>query len=329
MRAPAAVLVAAAAWAAGHAPAGDVAIERHPDRADVTIDGEPFTSYLFTGRRKPILFPIIGPAGVGLTRQWPMVKDVVGEPHDHPHHESLWFMHGRVNGHDFWTSSPDAVKAADRDGPRVEQTALRIGGGGAEATIESENRWVLGDGTVVCTDERRLAFAGDDAARTIDVAITIRADHGAVTFGDTKEGTMALRVHPALQVKDAHASRGAAGRITDSEGRRDADVWGKAARWVDYSGPVEGSVQGVAILDHPANLRHPTRWHARDYGLVAANPFGLHDFAGAPAGSGDHVIPAGECLTLRYRVILHRGDAEAARIADRWRAWTETSERRP
>lgn len=306
---------------AGVAGAGEVRLERRDDRVDVTIDGRPFTSYVFTGHRKPILFPILGPAGTGLTRQWPIVKDVAGEPHDHPHHESLWFMHGLVNGLDFWLSHPEAVKPESRAGPRVEQTRLETSGAGRSAVIEAENRWVKPDGTVVCTDARRLEFAGDELTRSIDFTITIRADHGPVTFGDTKEGVMALRVHPALQLKDVHGSQGAAGRITDSEGRVDADVWGKAARWVDYSGPVAGQVQGVAIFDHPRNLRHPTRWHARDYGLVAANPFGLHDFTGVPQGAGDHTIPAGESLTLRYRFVFHLGDAAAAAIEDRWKTW--------
>ncbi|NBX28961.1 hypothetical protein EBR04_00655 [bacterium] len=307
------------------ADAGDAGLERHDDRVDVTIDGKPFTSYVFTGHRKPILFPILSPAGTGLTRQWPMMKGVAGEPHDHPHHESLWFMHGKVNGIDFWLSHPEAEKPDHRTGPRVEQTKLETSGPGRPAVIETENRWVKADGDVVCTDSRRLEFAGDDRARTIDFVITIRADHGPVTFGDTKEGMMALRVHPALQLKNAHGSQGAAGRITDSEGRTDAAVWGKAARWVDYSGPVEGLVQGVAIFDHPANLRHPAHWHARDYGLVAANPFGLHDFTGAPAGTGDHTIPAGESLTLRYRFVVHLGDAAAAAIEDRWKNWAAAS----
>lgn len=307
------------------AGAGDVRLERHDDRVDVTIDGKPFTSYVFAGHRKPILFPILSPAGTGLTRQWPMVKGVAGEPHDHPHHESLWFMHGKVNGLDFWLSHPEAEKPDHRTGPRVEQTKLEMSEPGQPAVIETENRWVKADGDVVCTDSRRLQFGGDERARSIDFAITIRADHGPVTFGDTKEGTLALRVHPALQLKNSYGSTGAAGRITDSEGRTDADVWGKAARWVDYSGPVEGQVQGVAIFDHPANLRHPAHWHARDYGLVAANPFGLHDFTGAPAGTGDHTVPAGESLTLRYRFVFHLGDAAAAGIEDCWKTWAAST----
>ena len=314
-----------AAWIVAGLPAeaADVALTRHQDRIDVTIGGEPFTSYRHAGHTKPILFPVIGPTGVGMTRQWPMVRDVEGEPRDHPHQESVWFMHGRVNGLDFWASHPEAVHEANRRGARVEQVGARVCETGSTGVIMTDNRWVQADGGVVCTDTRRLEFAGDDDARTIDFTITIHADHGPVTFGDTKEGTMALRMHPALQTKDSHGSRGAAGRIVNSEGHVDGDAWGKPARWVDYSGPIDGQTVGIAMLDHPGNLRHPTPWHARDYGLMAANPFGLHDFLGAPEGAGEHVIPAGGALTLRYLLVFHRGDAEAADIEGRWRRWVE------
>jgi hypothetical protein len=250
-----------------------------------------------------------------------MEEGVAGEPHDHPHHESVWFSHGIVNGIDFWISSPLALKPAARADDRVEHVELLTASGGDEGVIEARNRWLTADGTQVCSDTRRLVFGGDDTARTIDYRITIHADHGAVTFGDTKEGTMALRVHHALQLKDVDGSTGAAGHCLNSEGQRDADVWGKAARWVGYWGPIDGAVMGIAMLDHPANLRHPSHWHARDYGLFAANPFGLHDFTKAPKGSGDHVIPAGGSLTLRYLLVFHRDDPETAGIEARWQAW--------
>jgi hypothetical protein len=313
-------------WAAALmlvAPArGDVTVERRDDRVDVLLDGKPFTSYVFKGHAKPILFPVVGPTGKGLTRQWPLVDGVDGEPKDHPHHESLWFTHGNVNGLDFWAHKP-AKQPPDGPAarpPRIEQVGIEATGGGA-GVIETSNRWCTPDGTVVCTDTRRILFAGDDAVRTIDHSITIRADHGPVTFGDTKEGTLAIRVHPALQPKDVNGSRGASGLILNSEGRRNAEAWGKPARWVDYSGVVDGEAVGIAIFDHPTNHGHPTHWHAREYGLFAANPFGLHDFAGGPPGAGAVTIPAGGSLTLRHLFVLHRGDAAAAGIADRWTSW--------
>ena len=321
-RAPGAILVAVVVCLACRAPAGEVRLGRHDDRIDVTIDGEPFTSYIFAGHRKPILFPVRGPGGVAMTRSWPVVADVAGEAHDHPHHESIWFTHGSVNGVDFWTSSPLADKEERRGGNRIEHVELVKVEDGARGLVEARNRWMKADGTTVCTDTRRLVFAGDGTTRTIDCTITIHADHGPVTFGDTKEGAMALRLPTSLQLKNIDGSTGAAGHCVNSAGDRDAAVWSKRARWVDYWGPIAGRTVGVAVLDHPGNLRHPTHWHARDYGLVAANPFGLHDFAGAPRGAGDHLIPAGGTLELRYLLVFHEGDAEAAGIDALWRRWT-------
>jgi len=314
------MVLAAAGWQAV-STAAEVRLEPQEDRIDVTIDGAPFTSYIFAGHPKPILFPIVGPTGAGLTRQWPMVDGIAGEPRDHPHHESLWFNHGAVNGHDFWASHPLAGSPALREGPRIEHVEILRCESGPTGVLETVNRWITAAGAVVCTDTRRIEFAADAAARTIDYTVTIQAGDEPVTFGDTKEGTMALRVRPELQPKDVNKSRGATGRILNSAGHENDDAWGKSARWIDYSGVVDGAMTGVAVLDHPENLRHPCHWHARDYGLVAANPFGLHDFTKAAKGTGDHVIPAGETLRFRSLFVFHAGDAAAAGIEDRWQNW--------
>lgn len=322
-------VIAAVAMIAAHAAHAavipqQVQLVEKDDRIVVSLGGQPFTEYVFRGHAKPILFPVLGPGGVPMTRSWPIVKDVAGEPHDHPHHESMWFMHGKVNGVDFWLHKPDANHGGRT--PRVEQEAVVRCESGPAGILETRNRWVAADGTVVCSDTRRIEFAGDEHARTIDFTITLHADHGPLTFGDTKEGSMAIRVRPELQPRDQNGSRGAAGTIVNSAGQKNDDAWGKPACWVDYSGPAPGPdgqqrVVGVAAFDHPANLRHPTNWHARDYGLFAANPFGLHDFTGAPAGAGDHRLAAGESLTLRYRFVFHEGDATTARIEQRYHDW--------
>ena len=321
------VIACGAALVGPPAARGEVRLEQKDDRVDVSIDGRPFTSYLFKRHAKPILFPILGPGGLPMTRSWPLVDGVEGEAHDHPHHQSLWFMHGSVNGVDFWSH----VSKNGEPRPRVEHTGINRCSSGTTGVLETADRWCAADGTVVCTDTRRIEFAGDATSLSIDYSVTLHADHGALTLGDTKEGTMAIRVATPLQFKDHGGSTGAAGHIVNSEGLENVAAWGKKARWVDYSGrlgvradaepPQPGRQVGIAIFDHPDNLRHPCCWHARDYGLFAANPFGLHDFTGAPAGSGDHTIPAGGTLTLRYLFLFHEGDAAAAGIEDRWKRW--------
>ena len=173
--------------------------------------------------------------------------------------------------------------------------------------IVADNLWIGADSQPVCSDTTRLAFSAFDGGRAIDITTTLRATHGEVKLGDTKEGMMAVRTHPDLRLKKHPSMKRTEklGQAINSEGASGESIWGKPARWVDYSGNVEGQEVGMAIFDHPSNLRHPTRWHARAYGLVAANPFGASAFSGAPAGAGDYVIPAGGSLTLRYRFVFH------------------------
>lgn len=312
-----AITAAAAAVAAAEPAAPSVAapsgvnLERRADRVVVTVAGKPFTEYLFKrdGLRRPVLFPIHGPHGLTFTRSWPVGPQAPGDPVDHPHHESFWFAHGSVNGHDFW---------APRHGERIEHVALDHVGDGR---IEASSRWLAPDGSVVCTDRQVLAFAAEGEDRIIDHAITITASHGPLVFGDTKEGTMALRVRPELNVRQAEGAPPATGHYRNDGGDRDASVWGKPAAWVDLWGTIDGQPVGIACFDHPTNLRHPTCWHARDYGLFAANPFGLHDFRGAPKDAGAFELAPGESLTLRHCWLFHAGDTSAARVAERFTAW--------
>ncbi|HEX7010788.1 MAG TPA: DUF6807 family protein, partial [Phycisphaeraceae bacterium] len=148
-----------------------------------------------------------------------------------------------------------------------------------------------------------------------------------VTFGETKEGTMGIRTHPSLRLKgDEKKGIVANGKAVNSEGVEGKDVWGKQAKWVDYWGEIDGKKIGIAIFDHPANPRHPTHWHARDYGLVAANPFGGHDFdKAAPEGSGDMTLKNGDSVTFKYRFYFHEGDHAAANIPQAYQQWTRQS----
>jgi len=113
------------------------------------------------------------------------------------------------------------------------------------------------------------------------------------------------------------------GTIINAEGVTNTAAWGKRSTWVDYHGPKDGKVYGVAIFDHPSNPRHPTWWHVRDYALFAANPFGKHDFENLKdqPKAGEMTIPAGGSVTFRWRFYFHAGDEKAAKVADQYRAF--------
>jgi hypothetical protein len=278
------------------------------DRVDVMLGGDVFTRFVKRGYDKPILYPIYGPGQIGMTRNWPMQEGVVGEAHDHPHHKSMWFAHV-VNDIDFWTEADGSIV--------VESVELDAD----HSRLISKSNWLRKeDGSVVCTDSTIFQFGGDDASRWIDATITVSASHGDLTFLDTKEGTFALRTHPDLRLS-SNPKDGVLkvwGSAVNSNGDVGKSIWGKAAKWVLYSGPIDGTPMSIAIFDHPENIRHPTTWHARDYGLVAANPFGLHDFLNEKMGSGEYKISQGDSLTLRYRAVFIQGIAAAADIEPRY-----------
>ncbi len=299
---------------------GAVTITEGDGKAVVCIDGQPFTEYVFQGHAKPILYPIIGPYGIEMTRHYPMKEGVDNEAHDHPHQKSLWYTHDDVNGVQFWAEYPH--KEGQQFG-RIEQTEMQIEGD----QIRTKDHWVAPDGTIVCSDTRVVTFGTTPAGRHIDFRITLHASHGDVTFGDNKEGTMGIRTHPLLRLQndERRGNHTAKGSAVNSEGIEGKEIWGKRAKWVDYWGPINEKVVGIAIFDHPTNPRHPTWWHARYYGLVTANPFGAHAFEKKPKGTGDMRIPSVESVMFRYRFLFHTGDVKQANIAGEYESFAKTT----
>lgn len=287
-----------------------VRIRRSGDICAVTINGASFTDLHLAGFRRPILYPVYGPSQTPMTRSFPMQAGVAGEQDDHPHHKSIWCGHGLINEVSFWHEQGRiAVNQKKPIGISVTQNDR-----GASGSVKFSTDYFGPDEKLMCTDETTLTFYEMENGRAIDWDVTIQASEVDLLFGDTKEGMMATRTHPSLRI-----DRGAV--AVNSDGVSGKDIWGKPAKWVDYSGKVDGKHVGVAIFDHPENLRHPTTWHARAYGLVAANPFGLHHFQGKPKGAGNHTVKKGDAIRFRYRFVFHVGDAQAAGISKQYDAF--------
>ncbi len=288
------------------------------DGIEVKIDGKLFTAYRFDELGTPIFYPVIGPFGRSMTRHYPMKKGVPGELTDHEHHRSIWFGHRDVNGHSFWSVARDP-------GVTVHRAVRKMvsGGGGRAALIAVENDLVSAAGAAVCSEAREYRIRGLGRGEVLlDYIVTIKADKGTeVRFGNQKDGIMAIRVAPWLRFEDRKGVRGT-GEILNSEGLEGKEAWGQRADWVDYYGTdPDGNVCGVALFDHPENLRHPTWWHARSYGLLTANPFGQGDFekGKAPEEAGNYTVKEGDELRLWYRFYFHRGDAKEAQVVARYR----------
>lgn len=310
-----ALFVAASAFAA-------VDVKTLEDRVRIEIDGKLFTEYRMSGAPHVYYWPVIGPGGAKMTRSWPMAE-APGEEHDHPHHRSIWFSHGMVNGVDFWSES--TKPNPNHPVGRIEHDKILDAKGGAEVgVLKSSQKWIAPDDSTPITSTQTLkVHSRPDSERLFDFEVTLTAGDKDVVFGDTKEGTAAIRIAESMRLKGPKATPGA-GKIVNSEGDSDGGVWGKRAKWVDMSGPIDDKIFGIAFMDHPKNPRHPTRWHARDYGLFAANPFCEKDMdRNQPSGAGDFTLKAGQSITFRYRILVHEGDAAAAKVADRFQSFSQ------
>ena len=297
----------------------EVTIKELDGEYAVYIDGAPFTTYKHKGLNNPCFYPVIGPDGIAMTRKFPLEAAGAGEEVDHPHHTSLWYAHGDVNGLDFWQGGG---RNPEKGGKVVHDSVVKMNDGKDQAVLVTRSKWLTKvGGKEVCQDERRMAFGKLGESRYLDFQITLKATHGDVVFGDTKEGTMAIRTHPNLNLQ----GRVANGKAVNSAGDHDKDLWGKAATWVDYWGHVNGKAVGLAIFDHPTNPRHPTTWHARDYGLIAANPFGYSSFFKDQGRKGDLTIKDGSPVTFRYRFLFHPGGHDADKTKSAWETFAEST----
>ena len=238
-----------------------------------------------------------------MTRGFPLEKKAA-EQKDHPHQKSIWTGH-IINGVDFWTEKGGSVK---------HQEFLAK----TESSFTVRNHWIKkGEQEPILSDETTYRFGGDPAKtyRWLDAEIKLIASHGDFTLDDTKEGLFAIRTHPALRLKPFKKARPklqfeSRPEAINSAGVSGKAIWGQNAKWVAYAGSVRNDSEAVQtrsvyFFDHPNNFGHPTTWQARNYGLVAANPFGLHYFQNKPKGFGAHTIKNGDSITLRYRIVFH------------------------
>ena len=313
---PSALIAAAALLASARA---DVTFVEKPDRVVVNVNGALFTEYRHGDAPHVYYWPLIGPGGAKMTRAFPMEK-VEGESNDHYHHRSFWFSHGALDGTDFWSETPPTGGKPPKlpYGAIEHVKVLAMEPGKESGLLKTEQKWVTPDGALHLRSVQALRiFVGSESERMFDLDVTLIAGEKDAIFGDTKEGSVALRIADSMRLKQGKAP--GKGRIVSSEGIKDDKVWGQHAKWVTMSGPIGEKTYSITLMDHPSNLRHPTRWHARDYGLFAANPFCEAQMDKAqPAGAGDYTLKAGQSLTFKYRIVITEGDETAARQAERY-----------
>ncbi len=305
-------------------------------RVDVLVDGKPFTSYVWPERvSKPILYPIRTARGTIVTRGFPL-DPRPGERVDHTHQAGYWFTFGDVDGVDFWGNS-EAIPAAERAKMGVirQREVVAAHGGAGRGDLEVRADWVMPGGAVALEETTRFSFRADARSRTID-RVTTLTTKGRVTFRDTKEGMLGLRVARGLEqpadkpevFTDAAGkptpvpvldNTGVTGAFTSSEGLKGDAVWGTRARWMALAGRVGDEDVVLLLLDHPKNPGYPTYWHARGYGLFAANPFGPKAFSNGKEAERPFSIAAGQSAAFRHRLAILPGPFSADEAEAVWK----------
>lgn len=302
-------------------------------KVDVLIDGELFTAYIYPNTiKKPVLYPLKTSKGTKITRGFPL-EPTPGERVDHPHHVGLWFNYGDVNGLDFWNNS-DSIKLEKRDGygtiQHAEITKVESGNGKAELGVVMN--WNTPNGETLLVEETSFIFHANGDERAIDRITRLRALDKQVDFNDNKEGVIAIRVTRALEhpsdkpevFTDANGlatsvptlnNEGVNGLYYNSRGDEGGDCWGKRAEWVNLTSSIGEEEISVVMMDHPSNVGYPTYWHARTYGLFAANPLGQKVFSDG-AEELNFKLEANESTTWKHRILIVSGSKLNKEILD-------------
>jgi Methane oxygenase PmoA len=325
----------AGAFAASRDKGVRVVAEEPHRRVDITIDGKLFTSYIWpVSLKKPVLYPLITEDGVTLTRGYPL-EPRPGERVDHPHHAGLWFNYGDVNGFDFWNNS-DAIKleARPKMGTILHTKILSVKSGSNRGELVVESVWVTGEDKQLLDQTTHYIFRRRDHTRLIDQVITLKARE-RVVFNDDKEGVLGMRVARWLESPeekggvftdaagnttkvdaadaDVAGSNPATGVYLTSEGAKGEAAWGTRGRWCALTGNTGNHTVTIAIFDQPRNPGYPTYWHARGYGLFAANPLGRSIFSPHSAPF-NYTLEKDQSATFSYRVALYSYAASPAEI---------------
>ncbi|EAZ82799.1 DUF6807 domain-containing protein [Algoriphagus machipongonensis] len=312
-------------------------------KVDVLVDGELFTSFIYPDTLdKPVLFPINSSQGTTITRGWPL-DPKPGERFDHPHHIGLWFNYGDVNGIDFWNNSYAIPEEKKSDYGHItlksiDEVSVKNNEGKLSVTMEWKNH----TGDVLLVENTTFIFKAKDSERIIERTSTLTAADQIVRFTDNKEGMLAIRMareleHPATKPElftDASGkvtdvpvlnNEGVTGMYTSSNGKKGDDVWGTRGDWVDLEGEIDGEKISVVIYDHPKNVGYPTYWHARGYGLFAANPLGQKAMSLGKEELNYQLNP-GESMTFKFKIdILNDQNPDLKSIESTWKKWKKTS----
>ena len=298
--------------------------KKEQKQVDIMFNNKLLTAYCYyDSSRKPVLFPVNTVDGITVTRSYPF-RNVPGERTDHPHHTGIWFNYESVNGLDFWNNSTAiAVEKRNQYGTIKHQRIISKKTNGNTASLVVASTWVRPDGKVLLNEETHFNFTVKGNDFIIDRIATLTALDTTVVFRDVKDGMIAIRVARELEMpaKDKTSFVDDKGNITNvppsgsdvtgmyygSTGLKGDSVWGSKGNWVMLTGKKDGKNITIGMFDHPSNIGYPTYWHARGYGLFAANPLGRKVFSNGKEELNFSLAPK-QSTTFRYRIVIHSGD---------------------
>ncbi|GAB3844135.1 PmoA family protein [Hymenobacter terrigena] len=291
-------------------------------KIDVFVGSQLFTSFLYPDSlEKPVLYPLRAANGTVVTRGFPL-NPQPGDPTDHPHHIGLWFNFENVNGLDFWNNSYAIAKEKKSSYGWIKTDKILATTSGPTGVLAYHANWTNQQNEVLLEETTRFEFSGTARARTIDRVTTLTAAR-EVTFTDAKDGLLGLRLAHELQIPadqdqkftdskgivtvvKAGTDHVANGTYLTSAGKRGNDAWSTRGVWCKAYGKMGADSVSIAIIDHPKNPNYPTFWHARGYGLFAANPLGEKIFTNGKSAKNLQ-LKKGESVTFRYRVLIDEG----------------------
>lgn len=298
-------------------------------KVDVFVGGKLFTSFLYPDSlEKPVLYPLYAANGTVVTRGFPL-EPKPGDPTDHPHHIGLWFNFENLNGLDFWNNSYAIAKDKKNLYGWIRTDHILKATGGNIGVLAYHANWTNQQKEVILEEMTRFEFSGKGNQRIIDRVTTLKANVDAV-FNDAKDGMLGLRLAHELQMPTTEdqkftddkgnvtivkggTDKLASGNYLTSAGKTGNDAWSTRGVWCKVFGKMGADSVSIAIIDHPANPNYPTFWHARGYGLFAANPLGEKIFTNGKSAK-NLSLKKGESVTFRYRVVINNGEETISAI---------------
>lgn len=292
------------------------------NKININIGGKPFTTFLYPDTlEKSVLYPIHAANGTVVTRGFPM-NPKPGDPTDHPHHLGLWFNFENVNGLDFWNNSYAIPKDKKSQYGWIKTDKILETKSGSKGLLSYHANWTNQKNEILLEETTRFEFTGNEHQRIIDRITTLKANT-EVTFNDAKDGMLGLRLAHELQIptdKDEKFTddkgnvtivKGGTDKIPNgnyitSEGKTGNDAWSTRGKWCKVYGKMGSDSVSITIIDHPKNINYPTFWHARGYGLFAANPLGEKIFTNGKSAK-NLKLQRGESVTFRYRIVIDNG----------------------